>query len=229
MTNFYDCNIPANEKILITLEQLGFTGGIIFTETDKFESEQQKVEDLKSICDLELYHGARIKTTNPNHIHKLSQKYLNISDVISVYGGDPTINRIALETPQVKILEHPYNNKQNSGMNHILARKACDNNTTISIDYMDILRNKGYYKAKLLNQIIQLVLIKEKYHFNLMINSGTKSIYDLRTPRAIKILGNLFNMTTSEVNKSISNIPSKVIVDIHNKESFIVNGVRKIE
>ena len=91
-------------------------------------------------------------------IEQLEEFGFNGVDLIMANGGDSKINRAICEMPQIDIINHPYLNNRNSGINHVLAKLLVKNNISVNINLMDILKNRGYYKARILNQTMNMDL-----------------------------------------------------------------------
>ncbi|MDO5826077.1 MAG: hypothetical protein BZ137_07895 [Methanosphaera sp. rholeuAM130] len=232
MTNFYDFNIQANEEVIETLENFGFRGACIFYDSTLLDNNKEDVlnefDMLKESTKMELYHGVFINETNPQLLTKNVLRYHQKSDIIMANGGRENINRTACQMPQIDIINEPYTSNNHSGINHILARMLVENNITINISYRSILNNRGYYKSKLLSQINQLFTLQEKYSFNTIITSGSKSFYDVKSVDAMLMLGGLFDTDKKTIEDSLSTNVEDVIKNIQNKKDSIVDGVKLI-
>jgi ribonuclease P/MRP protein subunit RPP1 len=230
MTIFYDFDITPQKRVIETLEKFGFSGACIFFDSKDFnEKSIEKFNRLNENSSLDLHYGICIKERNANNMRKLVQKFSRTVDLIMVYGGDAQINRSACEMPQVSILAHPYLNKRNSGMNHVLANMAYENNITISIDYRHLLANRGYYKAKMINQVNQLLLLQKKYKFRTLLTSGSSNFYDVRSPRSMILLSQMLDMDINEAKKAITTNPQEILNDVKRRKNSIVDGVMIID
>jgi len=230
MTIFYDFNIAPNMEIIKTLEEFKFSGACIFYDSKDYNKKTvDKFNELNKSTNLKLYHGICINENNPQLIHKTVQRFYRKVDLIMANGGDTKINRSICEMPQIDIINHPYNNKRNSGINHILAKMLVKNNITVNINLSDILHNHGYYKSRILNQINQLLLLQRKYNFRVILSSGSRSFYDVRSPKAMLILSQLMDMDTDYSIKTISDNPMKIIENIDIHKDSIIEGVRIIK
>ena len=231
MTIFYDFNIAPNEEVLETLEAFKFKGACIFYNSKKYLEDNliENFEELKESTNLDLYHGIVIDETNPQLLGKEVQRYYRKVDLIMANGGDSKINRIICETPQIDIINHPYLNKRNSGINHVLSKLLKDNNITVNINIRDILEHRGFYRAKMLNQINQLLMLQKKYCFRTIISSGSRSFYDVKSPRSMILLSQLMDMDMNYGKNAISKHPKEIIENIPIHNESIVDGVRIIK
>ena len=144
-------------------------------------------------------------------------------------GGDDKINRIICETPQIDIINHPYLHKRNSGINHVLSKLMVENNISVNINFTDILQHRGYFKAKILNQINQLLMLQRKYGFRTVLSRGSRSFYDVRSPKAMLLLSQITDMDMNYATKCISKHPEEIIENITIHKESIVQGVRIIK
>lgn len=233
MTIFYDFNIAPKEEVIETLEKFNFKGACIFYNSQRYFDEKDEIEEsfsqLNESTKLDLYHGIVINQTNPQLLRKEVQRFYKKVDLIMANGGDDKINRTICETPQIDIINHPYLHKRNSGINHVLSKLLVENNISVNINLTDILQHRGYFKAKILNQINQLLMLQRKYGFRTVLSSGSRSFYDVRSPKSMNLLSQLSDMDMDYATKCISQHPAEIIENITIHRESIVQGVRIIK
>ena len=233
MTIFYDFNIAPKEEIIKTLEDFDFRGACIFYDSqDYFEKKEEIKESFKQLNDsteLDLYQGVVIDQTNPQLLRKDVQRLHKKVDLIMANGGEEKINRTICETPQIDIINHPYLHKRNSGINHVLSKLMVENNISVNINFADILQHRGYFKAKILNQINQLLMLQRKYGFRTILSSGSQSFYDVRSPNSMILLSQLTDMDIDYAKKCITQHPQEIIENVTIHKESIVQGVRIIK
>ncbi len=233
MTIFYDFNVAPKMEVIETLEKFNFTGACIFYDSKLYYEEKDMIleefNELNESTDLELYRGIVINETNPNLLRKEVQRNYRKVDLIMANGGDEKINRTICETPQIDIINRPYLDKRNSGINHILSKLLVENNISVNINLVDILKHKGFFRARTLNYINQMLMLQRKYGFRTVISSGSESFYDVRSPKNIILLSQLMDMDIDYAKKCITEHPMKIIEDITIHKESIVQGVRIIK
>lgn len=231
MTIFYDFNIIPDEDVIETLEEFGFKGACIFYDSKNYLKDNIKEEfnELNESTTLDLYHGIVIDETNPQLLRKEVQRHYRKVDLIMANGGDNNLNRIICETPQIDIINHPYMNKRNSGLNHILAKLLKENNISVNINLRNILEHRGFFRARTLNQINQLLMLQRKYDFRCILSSGSKSFYDVKSPKSMLLLSQLMDMEMDYAKKCITSNPEEIIKNITVHKESIVQGVRIIK
>ncbi|MBE6485324.1 MAG: hypothetical protein E7Z85_00585 [Methanosphaera stadtmanae] len=233
MTIFYDFNIAPKEEIIETLEKFDFKGACIFYNSQKYFEKENEIkksfDQLNESTKLDLYQGIVINQTNPQLLRKDVQRLYKKVDLIMANGGEEKINRIICETPQIDIINHPYLHKRNSGINHVLSKLMVENNISVNINLTEILQHRGYFKAKILNQINQLLMLQRKYGFRTILSSGSESFYDVRSPQSMILLSQLTDMDIDYAKKCITQNPLEIIENITIHQESIVQGVRIIK
>ena len=166
---------------------------------------------------------------NPGDLKKKVQKSRKNADIIMVRGGDLKINRAACEERSIDVLSQPYRSRRDTGINHVLAKKAAENNVAIEINLKNLLNTNLRYRYRIISQFRHIVGLQRKFKFPLIISSNANSKYDLKTPRDIIALAKCFGMTFEESFDAISRTPRDIIETNNKRDSFIVDGVRMVE
>lgn len=231
MTTFYDFNILPDEEVISTLEDFGFKGACIFYDSKKYleDNLKESFDEIQETTSLKLYHGIVIDESNPQLLRKEVQRYYKKVDIIMANGGDTKLNRVICETPQIDIINHPYLNKRNSGINHILAKLLKENNISVNINFRDILEHRGYFRARILNQVNQLLMLQRKYDFRCILSSGSESFFDVKSPESMMLLSKLMDINTDYAKKCITTNPEEIVENITIHKESIVQGVRIIK
>jgi ribonuclease P/MRP protein subunit RPP1 len=169
-----------------------------------------------------------IKSNNPSEIRKIIRKYRNKSSCISVLGGNLKINRTTLENIQVDVLSKPYFKRYDSGLNHILAREARDNNVAIELVFNDVLNTYLSYRSKVLANFRDIYRLHRKYDFPLILSSGAESLFDIRTVKDFQAVFTQSGLTDREVENSFKTAFN--ILDFNSdRKNMILSGVRVVD
>lgn len=207
-------------------KRLGYSG-IAFIQSSKNEGKADKIDEIKD--DFKIFSGIEIYAKNPEDLKKKVMKFREKKDVVIVNGGNIKINRAACEDPRVDILSHPYKNRRDSGINHVLAKKASENNVAIEFSINQVIKTRLSIRAKLLSQFRQILKLQRKFGFPLIITSNAYSIYDLRTPNDIIAFTGCLEMTSDEIMDALSKNPINIIERSRIRKNVIVKGARTIE
>ena len=143
-SGFYDLNVhsvPAGSSTIEGLSSIakhfGYSG-IAITNPEKVPVKTPVI----ATDGFEILKGVEIKAANASKLHGLVGKYRNRVDVVAVCGGSESINRAAVENPNVDVLVS-LNTPRDNGFNHVLAKEASDKNVAISFDLGELIRLRG--------------------------------------------------------------------------------------
>lgn len=230
---FFDLHIHGSLKMALHAQKLGYDGTALVLNSKDYKDKSAIIKAVQSIknnlhydCPFQIKVGLEIQARNPADLKKQVQKYRDKVDVILVHGGDLKINRAATEEPRIDILCHPYRNRYDGGINHVLAVKAAENKVSIEINLKYFLLTRPNQRYRVLSQFRQIVKLQRKYKFPLIITSDADSVYDLRHPQDIIALASCFGMTNDEVIHSLSSVPHDIINRNEIRKQIILPGVR---
>jgi ribonuclease P/MRP protein subunit RPP1 len=211
------------------VERLGYAGVAVTRYLEDYNSEfSREFDDLKSSTSLILKKCLEISCKNPEDLRKKVQKSRKKADIVMVRGGDLKVNRAACEDRRVDILSQPYRSRRDTGINHVLARKASENNVAIELNLKNFLKTNLRYRYRIISQFRHIVELQRKFKFPLIITSNANSKYDIRTPQDIFALAKCFGMTFEETYDALSTTPQNIFETNNIRASFVVDGVRKI-
>ncbi len=226
---FFDLHVHGNENVIREAERLGYAGIAVTRYFEDFNSEfSREFEDLVSCSNMMLKKSAEISCKNPEDLRKKVQKSRKRTDILMVRGGDLKVNRAACEDKRVDILSQPYRSRRDTGINHILARKAAENSVAIEINLKTLLKTNLRYRYRVISQFRHIVKLQRKFKFPLIITSGANSKYDLKTPQDISAIAKCFGMTFEESFDAISKTPLDIIEFNNMRGSFIKDGVKTV-
>ena len=185
----------------------------------------EREDSLSDIIDFD--YTLEIKSTNINEIRKITNKYRNKASCISIVGGDLKVNRAVVENVKVDVLSRPYLNRFDSGLNHILAKEALNNNVAIELCFKDVLRTYLSHRAKAISNFKDIYVLYRKFDFPLILSSRSESVFDVRTTQDFISFFKQSGLTDEEINKSFET--SKGILEFNkNRDQMIFKGVRRI-
>lgn len=233
---FFDFHVHKDAQMVEEAAKLGFSGIALFDQVGKnshhnnsqilYQFDFEKFKDKYSI---NLQMGVEIKAKNPEDMKKKVQKFRNKADVLLVYGGDLKINRAACEDSRVDIISHPYQNRRDCGINHVLARKAAENQVAIELNLRYLSKTRSYLRYKVLAHFREIIKLQRKFEFPVIITSDARSIYDLHTPQDIIALSKCFGMAKEEAICALSEIPQNIMKRSSLRNRVVIEGVKKFE
>jgi len=241
---YYDLNLKGNsyqydKELILEGHRLGWDYFNLLFSPEKYDEASEYKDDL--IADLEdisienprnkigLDFGVEIRPKNQNDLHKISRKFRNKTNLISCLGGDLGINRAACENRRIDVLSRPYFKQRSSGINHVLAKEAFENNVAIELCLNDILSSYLSYRAKIMAHFREIIKLHQKFKFPLIITSGSSSVWDIRSPKDILAIFKSLGLSQDELSKCLSNYPKDVVEFNKERENMIILGVKKID
>ena len=169
-----------------------------------------------------------IKSNNVSEIRKLVKRFRKKSSCISVVGGDLKINRAVLENVQIDVLSQPYLKRYDAGINHVLAKEAVRNNVAIELSFRDVLKSYLAHRSKVLSNFNDIYTLYRKYDFPLVLSSGAKSVFDLRTVNDFRAFFIQTGLHEEEVEKSFATA-SDILKFNESRDKMILQGVRRVD
>lgn len=129
-------------------------------------------------------------------------------DIIVVHGGKLEINRAAAQDSRVGILAHPWLGRRDSGVDAVVAREAAKNGVAIELCFRHLLAQE--HRIRVLSSIRRILRLWEKYKFRLVVTSGARSRYELRSRYEIRALLHLLGLGEGAV-EEIMCTPQEII------------------
>lgn len=227
---FFDLHFHGDEELIKEAERLGYDGIGLTRYYEDFNSEfLRQLDILKANSNIILKKCVEISCKHPEDLRKKVQKSRKKADILLVRGGDLKVNRAVCEDQRVDILSQPYRSRRDSGINHVIARKAAENSVAIEINLKILLKTNLRYRYRVLSQFRHIIELQRKFKFPLIITSSANSKYDLITPQDITALSKCFQMSFEESFDAISKIPQEIIKTNDLRDSFVIDGVRIVE
>ena len=227
---FFDLHFHGNENVIREAERLGYAGlGLTRYFEDCNEEFIREFDILNDSSNIIIKKCIEISCKNPEDLRKKVQKSRKNSDILMVRGGDLKVNRAACEDQRVDILSQPYRSRRDTGLNHVLARKASENSVAIELNLKILFKTNLRYRYRVISQFRHIIELQRKFKFPLIITTNANSKYDLRSPQDIFALARCFQMTFEELFDAISETPKEIIETNNARDSFIVDGVKTVE
>ena len=132
---FIDLHFHGNETLIKEAQRLGYTGIVVTRHLEEYDSEFRRMfDDLDSSHDIVLRKGVEITCKNSEDLRKKIQRSRKSTDILIVQGGDLKINRAACDDRLIDILSQPYRSRRDTGINHVLAKRASENDVAIELN-----------------------------------------------------------------------------------------------
>lgn len=168
-----------------------------------------------------------IKSNNINEIRKIANKFRNKASCISVVGGDLKVNRAVVENVKIDVLSRPYLKRFDSGLNHILAKEALNNNVAIELCFKDVLRTYLSHRSKTISNFKDIYVLYRKFDFPLVLSSASESVFDIRTTHDFVSFFKQTGLSDSEITRSFET-SCDILKFNKDRHNMIFKGVRRV-
>lgn len=247
MDSYYDLHLHLNEGLndlkerIKLAEHMGWDGiclTVDFQGTEALEEFSERISDMRTETEMELFSGAEITAKSLQELRKNSRKALSFVDIILVKGGGDEINRSAAECWEVDILCHPeklverdFMKQRNSGMDHVMAKLMAERLIGIEFNFSEILNSYGMLRSQILGRMHQNVMLARKYKALMILTSGARDRWGLRAPRELLAIGKMLGMTQGEAKSAVSENPSRILQKSRDRRdpNIILKGLRVME
>jgi ribonuclease P/MRP protein subunit RPP1 len=190
---------------------------------------KKKIESIE--VDIEVIPGVEIKAKDVKELKETIKKVRDEVLIVIVSGGNYLINRAACEDSRVDILAHPELGRTDSGLDHICARAAAENNVAIEINFREILYSFRKPRSHVFSHISRNIRLCDKFNTPMIICSGAQSIWDMRGARELVSIANILGLDLSKAFAAVTSIPQQIIED--NKKRLegkkVTEGVEIVE
>lgn len=237
LMKFYDLHVHSAfsggkstlEELAETFRNFGYNGFcfVIYPQSKKqIEKINEKIRKTSEKFNLEIYLG--VEARNLKEL-KLLLKRRKQFDILLARGGDVNLNRVACSHAGVDILTHPSYERNDCGLNHILAKLATKNGVAIEINFREILISSKRTRAQVMKNFKDIIKLHKKFKFPLVVCSGAISHFEICDPFVLSSLLNLLGLGLKEAKDSVSKIPSKIINTALEKKKSVLPGVRMVK
>ncbi len=222
---FYDMIVHTNvsigenslDEVVDMAKKLGLDGICVPTYYTSLKDLKEYTSTLKKYDEIDVVSGVIVKADSPQDMNNIVSMVRKKVEMVIVHGGEYSINRAACENPMVDILAHPELNRTDSGLDHICAKSATDNNVAIEINFRELLESSGTLRVRTLKKIMKNVRICRNYKTPLITTSGAVSIWNMRSGRELASVANLVGLPITEAIETVSTVPEKIVEDNRKK------------
>lgn len=232
---FFDLNIKGsslenNVKLAMEASKYGWEHINFSYNQNDFQNALNLKEDMEdNLGDaIDFDYTLEIRSTNINEIRKSVNKFRNKALCISVVGGDLKVNRAVLENIKIDVLSKPYLKRYDSGLNHILAKEAVNNNVAVELCFKDILRTYLTPRAKVISNFRDIYTLYRKFEFPLILSSGSESIFDIKTTHDFISVFKQTGLSDEDIDKSFKTAEN-ILEFNKNRDNLIFKGVRRVD
>jgi ribonuclease P/MRP protein subunit RPP1 len=174
--------------------------------------------------DIDVVPGVEIRASDPSRASGFVGNHRQDSALVAVHGGDPAINRFAVEQPAVDVLAHPMAGE--GDFNHVLAKEAAANGVRVELSLADVLRKSGGPRVQALRDLRKLHELLTQYDAPFVVSADPFSHLHLRAPRELRALGDVVGIPAADIERGLAEWGAVVERNRERlSESFVEPGV----
>lgn len=204
--NFYEYHLHAEidlDGMLSTLPKLGWSGACLVFKTIEQMEQARKLMQGKH-PGIAISYGHKIETPQPEHVQRIARKLRKSTELIFVHGGDIEVNRKACETPEVDVLSHPEQGRNDGGLDHVMVRLAKENNVAIEFNFRSLLLPSRKSRSDVFSRMLDNAALVRKYKAPFVLTSGAVEPYDLRSPSELMSFAKLLGLDPKRAKFALS-------------------------
>jgi ribonuclease P/MRP protein subunit RPP1 len=186
------CGVDTQARMLFNAKKLGVELGLC--------------DGVKSECNS----GIEIRAKNKSELKSSLSNPRNF-DYVVINGGDEHINRLATSDNRVDILAHPDAGRKDPGVDSFVAKQAHKNGVAIEFNLRNLILTTGSRRVNALKNVARTLKLSRKYGFDIIVTSGAKSRFELRSGDGVFQLLKLLGFEKSEAEAAMVSVPQKIL------------------
>ena len=158
----------------------------------------------------ECHRGIEINVKGKSELKNALAKSRNF-DYVVIHGGDEHINRIAVSDKRVDILAHPEMGRKDPGVDPFVAKEAKKNGVAIEVNLRNLILTGGNRRVNALKNVARTLKLSRKYGFDIIVTSGAKSRFELRSGDGVFQLLKLLGFEETEAEAVMVSVPRGIL------------------
>jgi ribonuclease P/MRP protein subunit RPP1 len=182
-------------RMALTAAEHGFTGIVVRNHGDTPASFDPA--SIREEFEIDVVTGVEIRADSPGQAGSFVGSQREDTTIVAIHGGDPAINRFAVEQPKVDVLAHPMADE--GGFNHVLAAEAVENDVYVEFNFSDVLRSSGGSRVQALQDMRRLREVIEAYDVPFVVSADPRSHLEFRAPRELRAVGEEIGFSPEQI------------------------------
>lgn len=185
-------------RLAMTASEYGYEGVVVRNHGDNPASYDPDV--VAETYGVDVVPGVEVRTEDPSRASGFVGNHRDRHTLVIVHGGDPTINRFAVEQPAVDVLAHPTREEE---FDHVLAREAAANGVRVELSLRPLVTERGGSRVRAIERLRRLADIVDQYDTPFVVSVDPHSHLDLRSPRDLAALGETAGLDAETVREGL--------------------------
>lgn len=161
--------------------------------------------------------GVIVKEARKEKVRRIVKDIRKSVELIFVAGGDPEVNRIACEMPEVDVLLHPWGSaisimgargesglRTDSGMDSVMARLAAKNRVAIGFGFNEMLRSNKRARVQLMSNMLDAAKLARKAGVPFVLTAEAREPMDMRAPGDLMSFGRIMGLPEKGIREALS-------------------------
>jgi ribonuclease P/MRP protein subunit RPP1 len=187
-------------RLALTASDCGYDGIVVRNHGDAPVSYDP--EKIRDAYDIDVVTGVEVRADDPSRASGFVGNHRGDKTIVAVHGGDPTMNRFAVEQPAVDVLAHPM--VGDGDFNHVLAREAAENGVRVELSFRRVLRRDGGPRVQAIRGLVKLHELLTQYDTPYVVTGDPDSHLHLRGPRDLVALGEEIGIPADDVEAGLA-------------------------
>ena len=169
----------------LTAAEYGFDGIVVRNHGD--EPADYDPEAISEAYDVDVATGIEVRADDPSVASGYVGNYRPERTVVGVHGGDPQMNRFAVEQTAVDVLAHPM--RGDGDFNHVLAAAAAENGVRVEFSLAPVLRQEGGSRVRAIQDLRKLRELVADADAPYVVSADPVGHLQFRAPRELVAVG----------------------------------------
>jgi len=213
-------------RFTLTASEYGFDGVVVRNHGDSPASYDP--ETLRETYGIDVVTAVEVRTEDRSRASGFVGSHREDQTLVLVHGGDPAINRFAVEQAAVDVLAHPMAGE--GDFNHVLAQEAKRNGVRIEISLARVLRQSGGQRVRALQDLRKLREILDAYDTPYVVSADPRSHLQLRAPRELRAVGDTIGFDADAITQGLQEWGRLAERNRErHSDTFVEPGVRRVD
>jgi len=187
-------------RLAKTASEYGYDGVVVRNHgDDRADYDAEAVGDRYGV---DVVSGVEVRAPDPSRASGYVGTHRDSETIVAVHGGDPDINRFAVEQAAVDVLAHPM--AGDGDLNHVLARAAADSGVRLEVSVRGVLRATGGERVQAVRDLRKLRELIEEYDVPYVVSADPHSHLELRAPREVVAVGEVVGFDAADIEAGLA-------------------------
>ena len=187
-------------RFAVTVAEAGFTGLVVANDHD--DPADYDPTAIADAYDVDVVDGIEISTTEKGDVSSAVSKYRRETTFLLVRGGTETVNRYAVETPEVDVLRAPM--AGDGDVNHVIVKAAVRNDVRIEVNLGPVLRSSGGPRVQALRDLRKLRELLEYFGAPFVVSADSQTHLQVRGPRELVAVGEQVGFDAEQIRSGLA-------------------------